>query len=464
MPNASATGAAARLAAGAFAAGLLLIAIAVFLALISQRFFYEVDLGQAPILGFTGLFIGAGFVYLPVAWAIPRLQTTFFTLAAMLLVGLLMRVILFDSYPVLEIDYYRYLWDGAVLANGFNPYALSPEQVPGSELETLALQAGPVFERIGYRDLSSIYPPLAQALFAFAHWLEPWQTSGLRQTYLVADIAALLLILRILQHLGRSPLWACIYWWNPLLIVLTYNGLHMDVLLMPLLMLALYSMIGRRPLVASSALTLAAGIKLWPLLLLPFALRSLLRHPRQMTLAIGLVFVIGSVAILPMLLFVSAEHSGLAAFSQHWQRNSAMFSQLVGLLSLFSDAAQLHARLLIALILAAIPCYLLRHEPADARQLIRWITATIAALFLLSPVQLPWYCLWFIPFLCFYPHPALLLLSALLPIYFLRFHFDLRAEAALFDHAIVWLQYLPPLILLLLARSHPATARLSRYV
>ncbi len=61
---------------------------------------------------------------------IPRLPVSRFLLAAMLLIGLLMRALLFDSYPVLEIDFYRYLWDGAVLANGFNPYALPPALMP----------------------------------------------------------------------------------------------------------------------------------------------------------------------------------------------------------------------------------------------------------------------------------------------------------------------------------------------
>ncbi len=455
-----------RCAVAAVALGVGLVATTLVIAQLSQRFYYDVDFSGAPILAFTGLFVGASLLYLPMAWLIPRLPASRFALAAMLLIGLLMRALLFDSYPVLEIDYYRYLWDGAVLANGFNPYALSAAQVPGSELEVLALQAGPVFERINYRELSSIYPPLAQLLFALAHWLEPWQADGLRYLYLLADGIVLLLILSILKRLRLSPWWSCIYWWNPLLIILTYNGLHMDLLLLPLLMLALQSMIAQRPIAACSALALAAGIKLWPLLLLPFALRGLLRRRRQLALAVASVVAIASFVILPMLLFASADHSGLAAFTQHWQRNSALFAQIAGLLSLFGDDAQMHARLLVALILLLLPCYLLRREPADGSQLIRAITITIATLFLLSPVQLPWYCLWFLPLLCFYPHPALLLLGALMPIYFARFYFDFRGETVLFDHGIVWLQYLPPLaLILLLPRDRQAAARpLSQHV
>jgi hypothetical protein len=440
----------------ALGAGLLALQVAI--ALLSPGFHYAVDLSKAPILLFTGLLLAAALTSLPLLGLIPRLPRSRWLLLTLVLLGLAMRLSLFDSYPVLEIDFYRYLWDGAVVANGFNPYALPLAQVPGSELSTLAQQAGPVFERINYRELSSIYPPLAQLLFAVAHRVDPWHADGLRYLYLAADCTTLVLLATALKRLGLSPCWSLIYWWNPLLIVLTYNGLHMDILLLPLLMAALLLMMARRPVAAGGALTLAAGIKLWPLLLLPFALRPLLARPRRLALALGVVLVIGGIVLLPMLIFAASGHSGLAAFGQYWQRNSFLFPQLVQLLAVVSDDPQWHARLLLGLALTLLPFYLLRREAADMRQTIGYMTITAAALFLLNPVQLPWYCLWFLPLLCIYRQPALLLLIALMPLYFLRFHFDHRGAAAVFDQGIVALQYLPPLLLWLWQR-HPRQAR-----
>ena len=65
-----------------------------------------------------------------------------------------------------------------------------------------------------------------------------------------------------------------------------------------------------------------------------------------------------------------------------------------------------------------------------------------------SPAQFPWYITWFAPLLCLYPQRGLLLLTALMPIYYLWFYFDARGEAVFFDRYIVWLQYLPVLLLL----------------
>jgi len=81
--------------------------------------------------------------------------------------GLAMRMPMFVSTPMLEDDHYRYLWDGGVLANGFNPYRFSPRDVtqgafPGipDKLRQLAKDASPVPERINYPYLRTIYPPV----------------------------------------------------------------------------------------------------------------------------------------------------------------------------------------------------------------------------------------------------------------------------------------------------------------
>lgn len=323
---------------GFVAVGICLTGIEFLIANLGERFFYEVDFTRAPIVFYVGLLLAAGLVYLPLRWLIPRLAPSRYLLVTLILIGLLARVLLFGSNPILEIDYYRYLWDGAVLANGFSPYALPPAEVPASDLSMLAIQAGAVFERINYRELSSIYPPLAQALFALAYWLDAWQLDGLRLLLLIADLSTLYLILNILRRLNYSPYWVCLYWWNPL---------------------------------------------------------------------------------------------------------------LVNLLSMGSTSPGLHARILVAVVVTLLVLYLLRKPVCDSTILIRQITITIAVLFLLSPVQLPWYCLWLLPFLCFYPHPALLLLTTLMPIYFLRFYFDFRGQVEIFDQWIVWCQYLPPLLLII---------------
>ncbi|MGC8625868.1 MAG: hypothetical protein ACP5VQ_11480, partial [Phycisphaerae bacterium] len=49
--------------------------------------------------------------------------------AWMLLAGLICRLVMLGGTPVLATDYYRFLWDGAVLAQGHNPWRYSPQAV-----------------------------------------------------------------------------------------------------------------------------------------------------------------------------------------------------------------------------------------------------------------------------------------------------------------------------------------------
>ncbi len=50
-------------------------------------------------------------------------------LFALFATGLLARILMLFTQPMLEDDYQRYLWDGALSANGHNPYQVSPKDV-----------------------------------------------------------------------------------------------------------------------------------------------------------------------------------------------------------------------------------------------------------------------------------------------------------------------------------------------
>lgn len=428
--------------------GLALVLQQLFVTLISARFFYEADIARAPVIAYVLSQVAVGLIFLLLLRLIPRLTVSNQVFLLTALVGLMLRFFLFGSQPILEIDFYRYLWDGAVSANGFNPYLLAPEaiaQVGSAELQRLAADAGSIIERINYAELRTIYPPLTQLVFAIAYLIDDWNLDVWRTLLLLFDIASFTIILRILKQTNRSRLWSLLYWWNPLLIHESYNTLHMDILILPFLLMAVLMIIRKRAIAASALLTLAAGFKLWPLLLLPFALRPLLSKPRELMTAVGLVAGIGLIVIGPLLFYGLGENSGLQGYSADWLRNSALFPLIDSVLS----ALAINSRMLIALGLGSLALFLNRKPLSAPDEILPRICWLVAILFLLSPTQFPWYTIWFAPMLCFYPQPALLLLGALLPIYYLRFYFVAQGNVEIFDQFIVWLQYLPVYGLLL---------------
>ncbi len=65
-------------------------------------------------------------------WNARRLPMSLLMGLAIVAAGILMRAPYFGTGPMLEDDHYRYLLDGAMVANGLSPYAFSPRRCFGA--------------------------------------------------------------------------------------------------------------------------------------------------------------------------------------------------------------------------------------------------------------------------------------------------------------------------------------------
>lgn len=411
---------------------------------------------EVPTLA-AALGMVAGVLYLGLPLATRNADRFQLFLVAGLAVGLIARLVLFASDPILENDYIRYLWDGGVLALGENPYRWSPADVLSGavplQIQDLADRANGLVAQIGYADLRTIYPPIAAAFFAVAHFVDPWGGLGLRCLYLIADCATLVLLFALLRQMDRSPLWILIYWLNPLAIQMIYNALHMDVLLLPFLAGALLFAMRRQPIATSLFLALAAGIKLWPALLTPVLLRYAAAQWRLLVIS-SAVFAVGfMLVLLPFLISGPVDTSGLFAFSGEWRKNEVIFGIVVSgvdaVLGTFDtlrvDAERL-ARMVIAVGLIGLSLWPVRS--LDDRGLALRILLLTAGLFVFAPAPYPWYFIWLLPFLALLPSLAVLAWTATLPLYHLRFHSYFIENPDLFENGVVWVEHGLPLVLL----------------
>lgn len=437
------------------AAGLSLVAIHVVMLAISPRFAY----GQLPVLQRpTGLLVTlmmlAGAVYLMAIWLLPMpAKPSRGWWVWIVLVGVTMRALMFPSTPMLETDYYRYLWDGAVLAQGSNPYTHAPEAILAGDapqrLVELRQRAGVVLERVNYPWLTTIYPPTAQAGFALSHLIAPWRIEGLRIAWFGCDVITYGLLIVLLRHLALPASAALIYWWNPLLIKEGYNTAHMELMVLPFVVAALWLAV-RCGLIASGiALALAVGAKLWPVLLLPALLRQQGRSPRVIGMAAGAFAVLSALLVLPMLLSGFREDAGMRAYGSYWQVNATIYQGFYWLGDWVApNFPHQAARLLVGVVLLSWTGWLVRRPAPDGRAVCERALWTTAALFLLSPTQFPWYWLWMLPMLAIRPSPGLLVLTATLPMYYLRFPMRELGYTAWFNHGVVWVQFAPTFVLL----------------
>jgi hypothetical protein len=186
------------------------------------------------------------------------------------------------------------------------------------------------------------------------------------------------------------------YAWNPSVVVAFAMCGHHDSLAILTLLAANVLIIAKRGPASIALLALSFLSKFFGALLVPVFLK------RTRWAYAGLF---ASVVLLGYAPFASAGRKlldGLSQYGAGWENNDSLFR-----LMLLAGNSRPQAGLLAAVFLAALVIYVLkqRSEPLQASFVL------IAGLLLLSPNAFPWYFTWSIPFLCFYPSRAWLLMS-----------------------------------------------------
>lgn len=403
-----------------------------------------------------GLAIPAGALLLaaPALLSVPSSRLVWIVLIA---VGVAMRLCWIGTPPPIETDFYRYLWDGALVAHGLDPYAHAPDVFhrPGAGPEAyrqLAEQAQPILHGVNYPYMRTIYPSVAQASFALAHWLAPFSVDGLRIVLLAAELATFGLLVVALRALGRPATAALLYWWNPLMAAMLVGLAHVDALIPPLVLGALLAYSRGGPNTALALLGLGAGVKIWPVLLAPMVLWPLLRQPRRLALGCAVLGATLALAVGPVVLSMRQPGSGLSAYAAAWSNNNGFYAWLLYGAQLWLgswEAAERLVRPLLALTAAGIAVWAAISGQGTLRSLAPRALLVAAAVFYLSPAQFPWYSVWFVPLAVLCGSWPLLLATALLPFYYLSFPLWIVRDGAWFFFGASFIHSVPVMAWLL---------------
>lgn len=420
--------------------------IAFLCAVVSAFSFYIDPTGKKNEIVILLLILGGMSVYYAVAvWGVIRRQFPA-SLKGVLVWAIVFRLLLLPSQPILETDYYRYLWEGFVLAQGVNPYLFSPEEaLGGGAVEGLSPEQTKTLERlhgiithnsraqntlseVNNPSVAAIYPPFIQILLGVSATFFPLSLYGWRTILLFFDAFLILALTALLPRFGRDPRWILIYAWSPLVLKETINTLHFDVVASAAMFAAiLFSLAGygKR---SAAAWACGAMTKFYPMLAIPLWIKKRDRRAwfTLAALLAGMVF-----------LFSGAGERGLrgwAAFANRWESNSSVSAALETLLgwigvppwgagtALFTlagtpfrlDSFFLSKAICAFAVLglaAALAWKALRSEIEDEQRLRRTFLL-VGTTLICSPVCNPWYVTWIVPFLCFYPRVSWFYLSA----------------------------------------------------
>ncbi len=478
--------------------GMTSLLLYTFLTRLSGQFVWGEGYSERPILTYLAVYFSLVVLYGLTWFFVRRCPDDRGIFWAVIVFGLLFRVAILPSNQIQEDDVYRYLWDGKVFANGINPFEYAPVEVHNfkalriqnperyyeiyteqneRELEQLdalkwkSPQSVRFLERINHPDVPTIYPPMAQFIFRLVHHIKPDSIVAMRVGFLIFDIMALIFIVGILSRFGMNKSGVMIYFWSPLIIKETFNSTHLDIIGISLLCGSIYFLVAHRHALATLFLALSVLGKLYPIILLPLYLQAcyekrLAEGKKAWSILLGNSALFFGVVILGFLPFMGIGlkmFEGLKAFTLYWQSNDSIFTLLVFIFKYVSGgwaeemilsnpvpiflSKAVVALLLIGVVLGLlIKRISLLQQPVDFVRGFFWIMALV---FLLSPVQNPWYLCWIVPFLCIFPQRSLLTLTGLVGFYYLDFYFDYQ-ELQIYSQLIPWVEYLPFYFLLTL--------------
>ena len=184
-------------------------------------------------------------------------------------IGILIRLLALFNLPSLTDDFYRFIWDGWLNASGISPYLFTPR-----ELIQEITPPPDLFNHLNSQDYYSIYPPLLQIFFHIAYLLSKGSIVSFifwaKMPILIGEALTIILIPKILRALGQHEKLAKWYFFNPLIIVELMGNLHYEGLAIAGLCLGVYGVLHNKSFVSVIGVSFAVGIKLVPLIALPF--------------------------------------------------------------------------------------------------------------------------------------------------------------------------------------------------
>jgi Glycosyltransferase family 87 len=187
-------------------------------------------------------------------------------LGSILLGAFLLRAILLPLPPGLSHDSWRYLLDARVTLHGFSPFVYAP-----GDKALAPLQDSIVYANSRYRNVPTLYPPGAQAVYLLSYLLAPANLYFLKGIFLVFDMVTCIALVVLLGRKGLDQRRVLLYAWCPLPIIEFAIQGHVDVITLTFTILAVLSAANRSVrgyMLTGFLIGVATLTKIYPILLL----------------------------------------------------------------------------------------------------------------------------------------------------------------------------------------------------
>ena len=362
---------------------------------------FSYDLLRGDFIKLITLYTGLFFI----SWKLLQLEkNNFWFLAG---AALLFRLIFIAALPNLSQDFYRFIWDGRMIVEGWNPYLHLPGNLIKEGILPIA-QAKELYEGMGGLSGSHYtnYPPLNQLIFTIAGLFAGKSILGsvivLRLIIIAADLGTLYFGKKLLENLnlpGNRIFW---YILNPFIIIELTGNLHFEGVMLFFLIWSLYLLHRRKWILSAVIFAASVSLKLVPLLFLPLLFRYFTSENSQNKLNFGKLIlyylIVGAVVILSFLPFLTSAlisnfSASIGLWFQKFEFNASVYYlvrwigfQVKGY-NIIETAGKV-LPLIVILILAGLALF---RKNNSTQRLITTMLLGVSVYFFLSTTVHPWY-------------------------------------------------------------------------
>ena len=248
---------------------------AVLLSVILYFFFgYFLERTQFELLFFLWIALFGCFYWL--------LKSNTFSFNTLVGLSILFKLIFLFSTPNLSQDFYRFIWDGRMILEGFNPYLSLPKTFIEHQNYPIS-QATELYAGMGTMNGSHYtnYPPINQLCFLIAAIFANKSILGsvivMRVIIILADIGILYFGKLLLEKLRLPVNNIFLYALNPFIIIEMTGNLHFEPVMLFFLVWSLYKLQQQKWFFSALLLACSVSVKLIPLLFLPLFFQSFIK-------------------------------------------------------------------------------------------------------------------------------------------------------------------------------------------
>ena len=319
--------------------------------------------------------------------------------------GIVCRLVFLFAIPNLSQDFFRFIWDGRLIAEEINPYLSTPQEWMQSGNFEVVAQSRQLVEGMQNLNASHFtnYPPVSQWVYALAGILFPKSILGsvivMRVILIFADVVTFLFLRKLLQQLKLPQHRAFWCFLNPLVIIELTGNLHFEGLMVMYLLISIYLLLKKKWIWAAVLFGLSVSVKLLPLVLLPLFYHYFRKQERlniyKLIAFYGITFLTILITFLPFLSVELIHNFGdsVALWFNKFEFNTSIYYVIrwIGFQTVGWNIIGIAGKILpIVILITILGLSFFRNNNSEKTLFVSMLFA-FSIYFLLSTTVHPWY-------------------------------------------------------------------------